>query len=133
MPSSTTFGEDVRAGAGDAGFGTGFSALEAMVERIITREPLWLGVPASVWAGTADGAGGTGTEGAVSIPETANDVDAAVGSCTACAAEGGSTAGGADDSGVDDRSPTDGVAKKGSASAGSATGGGAGGSAKGRA
>ena len=101
-----------------------------MVERIITRDPLWLGVPASVWAGTADGAGGTGTEGAVSIPETANDVDAAVGSCTACATEGGSTAGG---SGVDDRSCTAGIAKKGSASADSATGGGAGGSAKSRA
>ena len=133
MPSSTTLRDAGCAGAEAAGSGADFSALAAMVERIITRDPLWLGVPASVWAGTADGAGGTGTEGAVSIPETANDVDAAVGSCTACATEGGSTAGGADDSGVDDRSPTDGVAKKGSASAGTATGGGAGGSAKGRA
>ena len=128
MPSSTTLRD--AGGAGAVGSGADFSALAAMVERIITRDPLWLGVPASVWAGTADGAGGTGTEGAVSIPETANDVDAAVGSCTACATEEGSTAGG---SGVDDRSCTAGIAKKGSASADSATGGGAGGSAKGRA
>ena len=55
MPSSTTFREDVCAGAGDAGSGTGFSALEAMVERIITREPLWLGVPASARAGATGG------------------------------------------------------------------------------
>ena len=55
MPSSTTFREDVCTGAGDAGSGTGFSALEAMVERIITREPLWLGVPASARAGATGG------------------------------------------------------------------------------
>ena len=55
MPSSTTLRDALY--AGDADSETGFSALGVMVERIITRDPLWLGVPASVWAGTVDGAG----------------------------------------------------------------------------
>ena len=73
-----------------------------------------------------------GTEGA-SLCETTNGADAAGGSCTAWAAEEGSTAGSAGDSGMDAPACAAGAAKKGSASAGSATGGGTGGSAKGRA
>ena len=82
MPSSTTFREDVCTGAGDAGSGTGFSALEAMVERIITREPLWLGVPASARAGAT---GGGVEEEALSFGAGGGTVSAA-GSDTAGAA-----------------------------------------------